>query len=69
VLKVPDFLQHLLAFYQCPLLLERVVSIFGLRAERFLHQEQKRRVHVSQENLFFLQANCNNTGKVATDVT
>lgn len=69
VLKAPDFLQHLLALYQPPLLLERIVSIFWLRAERFLHQEGKRMVHVSQENLFFLQVNCNNTGKVPIDVT
>ena len=69
VLKAPDFLQHLLALYRCPLLLERVASIFGLRADRFLHQEGKRMVYVSQENLLFLQVNCNNAGKVPIDVT
>lgn len=69
VLKAPDFLQHLLALYRCPLLLERVASIFGLKAERFLHQEGKKMAHVSQENLFFLQVTCNNVGKVPIDVT
>lgn len=69
VLKAPDFLQHLLALYRCSLLLERAASIFGLKAERFLHQEGKRMAHTSQENLFFLQVNCNNAGKVPIDVT